>query len=1001
MERGRSLRPSAGRSLAAMAALFLAVAAFAAPRARAELPFLQETMEEDAMRLLLAGENVKLGLMLHAILSHFGSPTNGAFDLLETRRFVRTLLYLFSLPSFQLRNELAELLLVHNALIGDLVALSEVRATDELLDAFSYNMTRDVNKFLVLFNARSNYTGVPRRRLFELAPQMAYSWYNNFIVAIKTGGADEAVFERLRAHQRFAAEYEGDFVGYGFRLNQFFYAPCIDPDSQAAAKIKVARQTKAIWAGTGISIKSYPDPKRIAVVSGIWIKDSPIHAAYYPFVRALQERFHVRLVQLVESMEILEKKEKVGYDTEGFAEVLYVPIEGGSLQVGQIEYNRFALAYFPDVGTMDGSTVLACTRLAPIMVGSFGQPASAWGTEIDYFVSGTDVEPPGAAAHYGERLLLLPGLGTPLPALFNDPFAPGPGGALPPFVFNCAWNAHKVVYPLLGKLRGVLERARRPVLFRFFAGRMAPHGSFLFVKQMADALGGLGSFELIPNAGHDVYLQLLAQGHAFLDSLPWNGHTTAVHALSMGIPFVTQEGSFAFRHPRTRRCTSTRRTSQQLQAERDELMGQVEAPERGLAARSNEIDRLQKQVEELKAHCQQLQHAAAAAAHVPAQPPTLVVARPPRPPPTPSPTPTPPRTPPPTLPLPAASAPPEEAASARSAPARPQASPLDTAGSYTARSSGSGGGQTAQRTGPLGAVSGTATPKAGAAPSEPDGGLGEAFRCVKSMGGHTGFVLALACSDATETLFSSSQDSTIKVWDLTRCEEVGVLRGHNGFVRCVSVTPDGRYLFSGAQDSTIRMWDTRSNACVKVLQGHQREIYSIAAHNIMIFSGFEDKTVRVWSQSTVFSLAANGRNLFSGSRDHSIKVWDLATLEMRKTLHPPHLDGVNAFALTPTSLFSGSRDKSIKQWDLNGFQATRSHMAAHADWISSLLVAAEPRLLISASRDSTIKVWDLDAPVDVLASLDDHKGAVNSIVLSRNLLLSCSNDRTIKVWEGQ
>eukprot|EP00741_Cyanophora_paradoxa_P018496 tig00021070_g17858.t1 len=87
---------------------------------------------------------------------------------------------------------------------------------------------------------------------------------------------------------------------------------------------------------------------------------------------------------------------------------------------------------------------------------------------IDYFVSGTDVEPPGAAAHYGERLLLLPGLA-------------------------------QVVYPLLRKLRAVLERARRPVL-------------------MAEALGALGSFELIPNAaaGHDVYLQLLAQARPAL-----------------------------------------------------------------------------------------------------------------------------------------------------------------------------------------------------------------------------------------------------------------------------------------------------------------------------------------------------------------------------------------------------------------------------------------------------------------------------------------------------
>eukprot|EP00741_Cyanophora_paradoxa_P000688 tig00000430_g662.t1 len=136
--------------------------------------------------------------------------------------------------------------------------------------------------------------------------------------------------------------------------------PCMDPDSQArpprsarplpltlgpptltlgrptqaAEKIK-AVQTKAIWAGTGTSITSYLGPTRIAV--GTWIKDSPM--------------------------------------AQGL--------------------RRFALANFPDVSAMGESTVLACPRLAPIM--------------IDCFVSGTDVEPPGASAACGERLLLLGG----------------------------------------------------------------------------------------------------------------------------------------------------------------------------------------------------------------------------------------------------------------------------------------------------------------------------------------------------------------------------------------------------------------------------------------------------------------------------------------------------------------------------------------------------------------------------------------------------------------
>eukprot|EP00741_Cyanophora_paradoxa_P000684 tig00000430_g658.t1 len=54
-----------------------------------------------------------------------------------------------------------------------------------------------------------------------------------------------------------------DFVEYGFRLDQLLRpAPCMDPDSQAAEKIKAVGQTKTIWAGTGISIKSYLGPKR-------------------------------------------------------------------------------------------------------------------------------------------------------------------------------------------------------------------------------------------------------------------------------------------------------------------------------------------------------------------------------------------------------------------------------------------------------------------------------------------------------------------------------------------------------------------------------------------------------------------------------------------------------------------------------------------------------------------------------------------------------------------
>jgi len=288
----------------------------------------------------------------------------------------------------------------------------------------------------------------------------------------------------------------------------------------------------------------------------------------------------------------------------------------------------------------------------------------------------------------------------------------------------------------------------------------------------------------------------------------------------------------------------------------------------------------------------------------------------------------------------------------------------------------------------------------------------EAFKCIHTMTGHSGFVLALAVGGGN--LYSASQDSTIKIWDLSRCIETYTLAGHTGFVRTLATSPDGRYLFSAGQDKIIRVWDTRSqNANVKVLTSHTDQVYSLCASGSKLYSGAEDNTIKVWSleqmqcmrtlsghKSTVFSLIVNKDTLFSGSRDHSIKVWDAATLDCKRTLHPPHLDGVNAFAVTPTSVFSGSRDKSIKQWDMSSLTTTRS-VQAHSDWVCALQAVEESNLLLSASRDSSVRVWDLQEPGECLASMHDHKGPVNAMALSQNLLLTGANDRAIKVWVAQ
>ncbi len=78
---------------------------------------------------------------------------------------------------------------------------------------------------------------------------------------------------------------------------------------------------------------------------------------------------------------------------------------------------------------------------------------------------------------------------------------------------------------------------------------------------------------------------------------------------------------------------------------------------------------------------------------------------------------------------------------------------------------------------------------------------------LRTLTGHTNYVLSVAFSPDGRRIVSGSFDDTIKVWDATTGQESLTLKGHTNYVWGAAFSPDGRRIVSGSKDNTIKVWD--------------------------------------------------------------------------------------------------------------------------------------------------------------------------------------------------
>lgn len=295
-----------------------------------------------------------------------------------------------------------------------------------------------------------------------------------------------------------------------------------------------------------------------------------------------------------------------------------------------------------------------------------------------------------------------------------------------------------------------------------------------------------------------------------------------------------------------------------------------------------------------------------------------------------------------------------------------------------------------------------------------DAATGEELR---TLIGHSGWVMGLAFSPDGRTLASTSLDGSVRIWDISQgSETISVTSPVAGFGTRVTYSPNGQEFATSGGDGTVTLWNSETGE-PRLRFGHEQEVLSLAysPDGGRIVTGSLDETIIIWDTAAGNKLltlpghvegvrdvafSPDGELIASGGFDGIARVWDAASGELihEITEHLENLVLGVAFSPDGKSLATSSTDATVAVWDVT--TGEHRYTLVHGGVVREVTYSPDGTLIATGGGDGAVIMWNA-ADGSQFMALGGHSSGIQSIAFSPDgkFLATGSEDNTAKLFD--